>query len=55
MKTRYTALALAVAVMTGQAAIAGEAEAKKWIDHGVFGGARSGGFQLCDMFLLSLG
>ena len=32
MKTRYTALALAVAVMTGQAAMAGEAEAKKWID-----------------------
>ena len=32
MKTRYTALALAVAVMTGQSALAGEAEAKKWID-----------------------
>lgn len=32
MKTRYTALALAVAVLAGQSAMAGEAEAKKWID-----------------------
>ena len=32
MKMRYTAIALAAALASGQFAHAGEAEAKKWID-----------------------